>query len=513
MERLVIYLRLSKEDDYIKDESNSITNQRLLLRSYVRNHPDLKDMEIIEIKDDGYTGKTMDRPGMKQLTQLIKNGQISCIVVKDFSRFSRDQFVLGEYIEKILPFMQIRFISVSDDYDSDRNVGGIAEIDTAFKAILNDSYSEDISEKVKTSLDARRASGKYIATFAIYGYRKSKEDKHVIEIDEEAAAVVREIFSEYKDGKSMYAIAESLNSRGVLTPGEYASKNLGYTFKSLNQKKAGWNTVKVSRILHSEMYAGIFVYGKSRMKQIGVRSGNSVPKEEWKRIYNHHDPIIDEDTFLKVQARLEKNRKPKASGKAYNFKGKVMCANCGGKMRHDGRGIPGFACVRFYGNDKSLICGTTIKDYELEEIVINLLKEKIEDEKNKLSSRKKLLAEAKEMQSNLQMKIHNLDKKLKLLTEEELLAYEKLKSEELSDTNYFKERERILEERKNFSEKKAELEEKLSSTEQDIFSFSKFNAEGLNLCVDELTPALVDHLIEAVIVGRGSIEIKWKFAN
>ena len=144
-ERIAIYLRLSKEDDLVRDESNSISNQRDLIMRYIRRDRKLRNQEIIECIDDGYSGKNMNRPGMEKLLNLIRNRLISTLIVKDLSRFSRDYLVLGKYTEQILPFMGIRFIAINDSYDSSQCEGGIGEIDVAFKAMLYDRRSRPLS--------------------------------------------------------------------------------------------------------------------------------------------------------------------------------------------------------------------------------------------------------------------------------------------------------------------------------------------------------------------------------
>ena len=213
MEQIAMYLRLSKKDEFIRDESNSITNQRAFIRNYINKDKTLRKMNALEFVDDGYTSKNMDRPDMQRMLDFLKRKQINCVIVKDFSRFSRDHIEQGKYIEQILPFMGVRFIAINDNYDSSDYVGGIGEIDVAFKGILYDFFSEEQSVKVSITLDAKRGSGKYISAFAPYGYMKSPVDKHKLVVDEYAGQIVKRIFREYLSGKSMYKIAESLNEK------------------------------------------------------------------------------------------------------------------------------------------------------------------------------------------------------------------------------------------------------------------------------------------------------------
>lgn len=147
MEQIAIYLRLSKEDEFVKDESNSITNQRAFIRGFINKNKELRKMSVVEFVDDGYSGKNMDRPDMQRMLEMVKRKQISCVIVKDFSRFSRDHIEQGKYIEQIFPFMGVRFIAINDNYDSADYVGGIGEIDVAFKGILYDFFSEEQSSK------------------------------------------------------------------------------------------------------------------------------------------------------------------------------------------------------------------------------------------------------------------------------------------------------------------------------------------------------------------------------
>lgn len=213
MEQIAMYLRLSKKDEFIRDESNSITNQRAFIRNYINKDKTLRKMNALEFVDDGYTSKNMDRPDMQRMLDFLKRKQINCVIVKDCSRFSRDHIEQGKYIEQILPFMGVRFIAINDNYDSSDYVGGIGEIDVAFKGILYDFFSEEQSVKVSTTLDAKRGSGKYISAFAPYGYMKSPVDKHKLVVDEYAGQIVKRISREYLSGRSMYKIAESLNEK------------------------------------------------------------------------------------------------------------------------------------------------------------------------------------------------------------------------------------------------------------------------------------------------------------
>ena len=191
MVRIAIYMRLSKEDekDCRKEESNSIRNQRALAEAYVKDH--FKEYKLLEFQDDGYTGTNFDRPGVTALLKEVKDGKIDCIVVKDFSRFSRDYIEMGSYLEQIFPFMGVRFISVNDRYDSMEGDGRVGDLDVSFRNLLYDLYSRDLSVKVKSALGVRREKGNYISTYCPFGYEKDPYDKHQLLIEKDEAEVVR----------------------------------------------------------------------------------------------------------------------------------------------------------------------------------------------------------------------------------------------------------------------------------------------------------------------------------
>ena len=271
LELIAVYLRLSKEDEFVKDESNSITNQRVFIRGFINKNKELRKMSVVEFVDDGYSGKNMDRPDMQRMLEMVKRKQISCVIVKDFSKFSRDHIEQGKYIKQIFPFMGVRFIAINDNYDSADYVGGIGEIDVAFKGILYDFFSEEKSSKVLLTLDTKRGNGKYIATYAPYGYVKSPEDKHKLVVDEFTSQIVKRIFKEFLSGKSMYKISEGLNRGGIDTPGVYIAIQVG-SEKQLaryREKKPLWNNVAIERILGNEQYTGTRIYHRFKNENIG----------------------------------------------------------------------------------------------------------------------------------------------------------------------------------------------------------------------------------------------------
>ena len=375
MEQIAIYLRLSKEDEFVKDESNSITNQRAFIRGFINKNKELRKMSVVEFVDDGYSGKNMDRPDMQRMLELVKRKQISCVIVKDFSRFSRDHIEQGKYIEQIFPFMGVRFIAINDNYDSADYVGGIGEIDVAFKGILYDFFSEEQSSKVSLTLDTKRGNGKYIATYAPYGYVKSPEDKHKLVVDEFASQIVKRIFKEFLSGKSMYKIAEGLNRDGIDTPGVYIAMQVG-SEKQLaryREKKPLWNNVAIGRILGNEQYTGTMIYSRFKIENVGDKHAKALPEDEWKRVENCHEAIISKEKFDKVQDILNNyvtrtNRK----GNLDTLSGFLKCGDCKGQMHlKKGKSKSYYYCTNYF-NKKCT--SHSIEKTKLEEMILEKLK-------------------------------------------------------------------------------------------------------------------------------------------
>ncbi len=189
-----IYTRLSRDDSdkEEKAESNSITNQKALIRDFLSGHPEI---EIVsEHEDDGYSGVNFDRPGFNAMMDEIRSGKVNCVVVKDLSRFGRNYIEAGNYIERVFPFMNVRFIAINDGYDSAEKRSQSDSLIIPFKNLINDAYCKDISIKIRSQLEIKRKKGEYIGSFAAYGYLKDPQDKNKLIVDPFAAEVVRSIF-------------------------------------------------------------------------------------------------------------------------------------------------------------------------------------------------------------------------------------------------------------------------------------------------------------------------------
>lgn len=376
-----LYLRLSREDGD-KEESNSITGQRELLRDYLKAHPELHEYAVRV--DDGFSGSTFERPAFQAMLEDVKSGKTNCIVVKDLSRFGRNYLDAGEYIEKVFPFLGVRFIAVNDNYDSFKGRNASDDLIVPFKNLINEAYCRDISVKIRSQLDIKRKRGQFIGAFAIYGYKKDSEDKNSLLVDDYAADIVRDIFKWKLEGVSPQDIAVRLNSGGILSPLEY-KKSLGMNYVTSFQKnvKAAWSAGNVLRILKNPVYTGILTQGKETTPSYKVHKRITKPENEWSVIPDNHEAIISRADFDTVQKVLAMDTRHGIEEETvFLFSGMVFCGECGASMVRKtvpsgGKKYVYYVCS---ANKQDKICSShAIRDKELEEIVLTALQRYIRE--------------------------------------------------------------------------------------------------------------------------------------
>ncbi len=334
--KTAIYARLSREDaDRIKGnsvESNSIQSQKAICLACIDSHEDL-ELSGAYI-DEGFSGSDFDRPSFQKMMADVRAGEIDCIVVKDLSRFGRNYLDVGEYIEVVFPFLDVRFIAVNDDYDSLYTNASSDELIIPFKNLINEAYCRDISVKIRSQLKAKRKRGDFVGSFAVYGYLKDPKNKNRLVVDEFAAEVVRDIFRWKIAGASAGDIAERLNRKGILAPMDY-KRSLGLDFFTPFCKDAhsGWNAMTVLRILKNPVYAGVLEQGKNTTPSYKVKRRIVKPYEEWDIAEGAHEALIDRDDFETVQRVLALDtRTSPGNAKVELFSGMVFCGECGAAM-------------------------------------------------------------------------------------------------------------------------------------------------------------------------------------
>lgn len=345
-DKIALYLRLSVDDENIK-ESDSIANQRDLLEDYVASNPALSSCEVLTFLDDGWSGTNFQRPGVQKLLDLVRGGEIRCVLVKDLSRWGRNYVEVMEYIEKIFPFLGVRFISLGERYDSADYKGQTAPLDVSFNSIAHDIYCRELSFKVRQSYISKAKKGEFLCGVAPFGYIRSETEKNKLVIDEAAASTVRRTFALACEGLSTTQIAAVLNSEGVDTPLMYR-KRLGRVLRG-NHAAAGdtvfWSNKNVRTILSDERYTGVQVSGKTRKPKPGSRNTKSLPKDMWIRCPNAHEAIVTQEVFLKASAVITHYaHTSKHTGVRTLFAHKIRCGHCGRALKHQWAKIPYHYC-------------------------------------------------------------------------------------------------------------------------------------------------------------------------
>ncbi|HEP1783001.1 TPA: recombinase family protein [Streptococcus suis] len=287
MLNIAMYLRLSIDEE--NEESLSISNQRNLIQMFIDQHG--FNGIIKEFIDDGYSGTTTNRPGFQRMLKEVRNGRISCIIVKDLSRFMRNYIEAGDYLENIFPFLGIRFISVNDNYDSDLYKDSGSSIDVQFKNLIHDYYSKDLSHKAAMSMFQLRKRGKILHT-PPYGYKLTEERDGNVIVEENKANIVKEIFSRYIIGDSILNIARDLNARGIVSPGQNRHPN-AYS----NQ---AWTKQSVYKILKNSFYIGNYQFNFSGNPLVKCE----IHKQGPQCIINHHEQIIEPGIYYQAQKRF-----------------------------------------------------------------------------------------------------------------------------------------------------------------------------------------------------------------
>lgn len=535
MKRLAMYLRLSLEDkkDFesgLADESNSIVNQRKQIYEYIHLDLELCGYETVEFCDDGYSGTNMDRPDMCRLLNEVRKHNIDCIIVKDMSRFSRDYIELGTYLNKILPFMGVRFIAINDNYDSRKHKGSTIELDTAFKTLLYDLYSKDISLKVKAAFNSKCESGEYIFGQAPFGYEKSSRIKNALMVNEKEARIVRYIFSLALQGKSSVQIARQLYEEKVPTVTQLRSPDRKYNDGRIHS----WSENVVTNILNNRFYLGEMAYAKTLRKAVGSRVRVSLPKDEWKIIPNHHKALISEQVFEQVSLLRRKNmieRKSSANnGDKSPLTGKIFCGGCGYSMKY--RPVRGKNRYRHFECTKHALlkipeCCTYINTDYLEKTVLTVLNTELMIRGDAAGQREKVMSFQNEQIRKFKKILSGYRReKKKLMAKQESLyeqcalksfcEFKEAKDEyEKAQEEYEKGTDELCKALSDISQKEYEVSLRLDKLSQEYKKIQEESSEFTGyLYLEELTQQTVDTFIKKICTYKDKrIEIEFNWHN
>ncbi len=328
--KAALYIRLSKEDEETKAESNSITSQREFLKEYLKQHEDITLYDFYV--DDGFSGTNFNRPDFQRMISDIYSKRVDCVIVKDLSRFGRNASESSNYIDNVFAKLQVRFIALHNYIDTVENKMNAAThcITVGIQNVINESVAATTSVNVRGTLNVERHQGKFIGSFAPYGYKKNPDNHHCLIVDEPAAQIVRKIFELFLGGKSIIGIAKELNEAGIPNPSSYKKlQGLKYRHSTGVAEDGLWPDSSVRRILQNEVYIGNMVQGKNTTISFKHKQCRAIPKSEWIIVKSTHQSIIDKDMFDRAQLLFNKNiRKAPQKNDVDLFAGLVRCSDC-----------------------------------------------------------------------------------------------------------------------------------------------------------------------------------------
>ena len=499
-----LYARLSKDDDLVGD-SNSIVHQKEILAKYAKEHG-FTNIEFYV--DDGFSGTNFNRPDFQRMMADAEEGKISTVIVKDMSRFGRDYIMVGYYTEIYFSNLDIRFIAINDNVDS--NIQTENDL-TPFKNVFNEWYARDTSKKIRAVFKAKGNSGKHLTTNPPFGYKKDPNDKDKWIIDDEAAATVRRIFQMYVDGYRISEIGHKLTEEKIETPILYYM-NRGIKTNARSEYPEIWDLMSIKYILSQTAYAGHTVNFQTAVKSYKTKKQIRLPKEDWIIYRNTQEPIIDEKTFETVQQMRNVKRAYTKFNEPNMFSGLLFCADCGNRLTIQrvakNRNMDNFTCATYRKKKKGLCSSHRILVSDLETIVkedlqkvceyVFLHEKEFTDEYLSGSKREtvKFQAKTKAELKRLSERQEEIGKIIRKLYEDNVNG-------RITDERFDFLAKSYEDEGNELKTKIQEFKNALASSVQDEEKLSKFLKVVKSYTeIEELTPEILNSFIEKIYIGE-----------
>ena len=509
--RVGAYVRLSAEDK--KQKGDSIETQQAIIAAYISDH---HDFELVEVYiDNGLSGQSFERPAFNRMITDMENGIINACVTKDLSRLGCNTIDTGYYVEKYFPTKGIRFIAITDDYDSaNPNSGGIM---LSLKNMVNEAFALEIGRKVRQSKQMNIQKGLFVGRFAPYGYLKCQKSKHQFVPDPYAAPIVQKMFDMVSNGKKVSEVADWLNTSGILPPKKYFH-SIGLATEKEAAGNNHWNRGVIYGILQNQVYCGDMVQGKFATKSYVQKKQ---PKSNWIIVENTHKPIINRELFEAVQNLWIESKKAYASRKPYSeniFLSKVFCGHCGFSMKRNKSGKSGYLLQcntkRVYTESSCVL--VSINENDLKEKLLDALNKQAEVlgdifafslQADNSQQPDQAITEKTELQK-LQSSIKQTSHFLKSL-------YESLSQECITLDEY-------KEMKTGYEIKIAELTAKEKDLRNSLLNKTAINAVKSKTAthlkdvsqISDLSAETLERLIEKIIISSDKqIEVQFKFAD
>ena len=500
---VALYCRLSRDDE-LAGESNSIKNQKSILSKYAKDNNFFNTRTFI---DDGYSGTTFTRPAFMEMMELAESGKISTIIVKDHSRLGRNRLIVGQLLEEDFVRLNIRYIAIMDNIDTDKGLNDFLPIQDWF----NEMHAKNTSQKVRAVFKNKGNSGIPLTTYLPYGYIKDKEDKNKWLVDEPAAKIVRKVYNLCIQGYGTSQIARKLKEEGIMTPTEYYNSIGRKTTTKVQEVKNYWDSDTINNILDRQEYIGDTVNFRSTQRSFKDHTKIDLPKESWKIFKNHHEPIIDVETWNTVQRIRQNKRRPTKTGKQSIFAGHLFCKDCGAKLYYCTSNKftsdkDFYRCSNYKNNSTKSCTSHNIKDYVLRDLVLDNIKKAI----SYISSFEDLFIQNK-LDASLeeQRKENNTNKKLLSQYEKRVIdidnliqhIYEDNISGKITDDRFATLSLNYEKEQKELKEKINELTIALDKSKQEDMDLTTFIGKVRKYTnIKELTPEIINELIDKILV-------------
>ena len=501
-----LYARLSKDDE-LQGESNSISNQKRILETYAREHGFMNYRFFV---DDGWSGANFQRPGFTEMMDCVENGEVKCVITKDLSRMGRNYLQVGMFTEITFPKKGVRFIAINDGVDSAQGDNDL----TPLKNLFNEWMVRDTSKKIKAVFRSKGMSGKPITSQPVYGYLKG-EDGHFI-IDEEAAPVVKQIFSLCLAGNGPTKIARMLTEQEIPTPGTLEYRRTGSTRRYHPGYECKWATNTVVHLLENREYTGCLVNFKTEKPSYKVKHSVENPIEKQAIFPNHHEPIIDTETWERVQELRKQRKRPNRYDEVGLFSGMLFCADCGHvlyqqRYQNKNRKQDCYICGSYKKRTRDCTAHFIRTDLLTAGVLSNLRQVteyaarhesrfvKLLIQQNEIGGKRKTAAATKQLEQ-AQTRIAEVNRIIKRLYEDNV-------SGKISDERFMELSADYEQEQRELKDRAAALQEELSKSQAATVNAEKFmGIVRKHLAFEELTPTLLREMIEKIVVHECSYD-------
>ena len=503
---VALYVRLSKEDK--KEQiSKSIKSQKDYLESFIKTFDNLNSYNFYI--DDGYTGGNFNRPAFQRMTSDIISKKLNCVIVKDLSRFGRNYIEMSRYLQILFPTLNTRFISLNDNYDSEKNNNSLDTLLIGITGLMHEEYLKDCSIKSKISYNIRATLGQYTSPVAPYGYKKDNNNKHKLVIDEEVKDIVKLIYNLFIKHKSFMAVTKILSEKGITTPSEYKQQKIkNYYTNRQTTKKHIWSRDTILTILTNEVYIGNMVQHKREIVNYKTKKCKKLPKSEWIKVENTHEPIISKKTFNFVQSIIADKTRVYFKGNSTQpdnyFSGLLICGDCNTKMTYvndKNRKYTFYKC-KLKSLSTNLCNSEIIKTKELSKVVLKIIQQFI----NISCDLKVCVNELKKNEKQATIK-NSYKPKNDIELQKELL-YQKYRNLEISLADYKKLKQELEEQKVQSKNIVDDKQKEVVHENKFIKTFTKYkNIKSLN-------NIMVKDLIKKIIVhSPTNIEITFNFQD